>query len=84
MSKGFDPSPRYWLQCVSNDGSDSWMSSRKDPKATLALAGDILRQQTRIEYVLVLDGKCDRNAPSKDDILADVQREPVPGSRVLM
>ena len=81
---GFNPKPRYWLQCVADDGSDSWISSRKNPKGTLALAGDILRHQPRIDYVLILDGKCDRNAPSKYDILGDVNRNPVPGSRLLV
>ena len=84
LKQGFDPTPRYWLQCVADDGSDSWISSRKNPQGTLALAGDILRQQPRVEYVLILDGKCDRNAPGKDDILGDVNRNPLPGSRLLV
>lgn len=81
--QGFNPKPLYWLQCVGNDGKSSWVSSRKSYEATLKTAGNILRQQSAIEYVLILNGQCDRTFPKVEDILGDVQREPVPGSRVL-
>lgn len=88
-AKGFAPrSPaarRYWMQAVMVEGDDQWVP----------LYAPLTRQQAyrrcaeqmrnpAVDYVLLLRGNLEQGAiASNDAILADFQREAVPGAKVI-
>lgn len=82
MAQGFGQ-PRYWLEIIFPDGSEEWERFTGSKKQAYKTAADRLIDRAA-ELVLVLDGSVKEGAiPQTDQILADFQRDPVEGAKLM-